>query len=93
MPIGTYPHFCLHYLSELLYLSINSGFMKQTLIGICKAFSWVCSHYNLIGMLGLYAVAFTLDKLTRMSRPRIIRKETFNSNRIYDKGFGVGVGG
>jgi hypothetical protein len=67
--------------------------MKQTLIGIYRAFGWVCSHYNLIGMLGLYAVAFTLDKLTRLSRPRIVRKETFNSSRIYDKGFGVEAGG
>ncbi len=66
--------------------------MKQAFIGVCKAFSWFCSHYNLIGMLGLYALAFMLDKLMRISRPRT-RKETFNSNRIYDKGFGVEVGG
>ncbi len=67
--------------------------MKQTLIGIYKAFSWVCSHYNLIGMLGLYAGAYMLDKLMRLSRPRNRKDASYASTRIYEKDFGVGING
>jgi hypothetical protein len=65
--------------------------MKQTIEGL-KAFGRFCSHVNLIGMLGLYALDFLVDKLMWLGRPRN-RKEAFNSNRIYEKGFGVGANG
>lgn len=68
--------------------------MKQLVIGTCKALGWACSHYNLIGMWCLYALAFVFDKLMWLSKPRIRKEtETFNSSRIYDKQFGVGVHG